>query len=210
MILGGHEVGSISQVYAAFDAASHRVFREAMARSRGGVVRVSDLVRALAERERALCRQVLPEGWTAPAPPAGDDRPLVPMSNEPALRRLLARAYFIARSQPEAAVRISPSVLWAAVFVERQASARVDLEEVFRRLELSLPAECRAAPLVPRPVAATRGETAGVLDKDSADELIDQVLARWLAFQALPGGPEKAAEAARIAALAGQIVAASA
>lgn len=38
---------SISQVYEAFDAAAHRLFRVAMALSRRGVVRVDDLLAAL-------------------------------------------------------------------------------------------------------------------------------------------------------------------
>ncbi len=198
---------TISQVYAAFDAASHRVFREAMARSRGGVVRVGDLLHALVELERAACGDVLPERWAAPPPAWGDDRPLVPMSNEPALRCLLATAFRIARAQPGAdRPTISPAVLWAAVFVERRASARVDLEEVFSRLGLAIPPELRGPPEARPPVPSPAARPAPA--PRPADEMIDEVLTRWLALQALPAGPQRDAESARIAVLTRQIVSA--
>src|SRR6266536_3000686 len=81
----------ISRIYSAFDEASHAVFRSAMTRSRGGVVRVDDLLAALAEYlpEAATCL-----GGRRFRPGTGPN--LVPMANAPALRELLARAYRLA------------------------------------------------------------------------------------------------------------------
>lgn len=74
---------TISRVYAAFDADSHRVFRSALARSRGGVLRLADLRSALADE---------------PMPAGPADVP--PMSNEPAVREWLYRAYGRAGTGP--------------------------------------------------------------------------------------------------------------
>ena len=53
------ESPSIRYIYLAFDDDCHRAFRRALARSRGGVVRVDDLLAALAETLPALTASVL-------------------------------------------------------------------------------------------------------------------------------------------------------
>src|SRR4051794_37890055 len=95
----------ISRIYTAFDPASHAVFRSAMALSRGGVVRVDDLLLALVEHvpEAAACL-----GGRPLRTASGPD--LVPMANEPALRELLVRAFRLAGDGP-----LTPSHLLDAV-----------------------------------------------------------------------------------------------
>src|ERR1043165_7348407 len=87
---------SISRIYAAFDPASERVFRRAMYVSRGGIVRVEDLLTALAVEQPAATALALgvPDSSVALlARRVGAGSSWVPMSNEPALRALLESAY---------------------------------------------------------------------------------------------------------------------
>lgn len=96
---------SISQIYGAFVPESHRVFRAAMRNSSSGVLRVDDLIKAIVAAQLTPAHPELDspsellDGLCHPAVQSPDDRRLVPMSNEPALRQMLERAWWIAAAQ---------------------------------------------------------------------------------------------------------------
>jgi hypothetical protein len=86
----------LARVYDALDAEAYRTFRVAMRRSRGGVVRVDDLVAALAEIAPQSMETVFglaSDAIAALMRPPTTEPDLVPMANEPALRTLLTDAY---------------------------------------------------------------------------------------------------------------------
>lgn len=200
---------TISQVYAAFSDESHYVFQAAMARSRGGVVRVQDLLAALFARHADVGRVVLPERWQLPASGIqlnGD--PLVPMANEPALRDVLRAAYLIAQAQPSSnGTTVTPTALWAAVIVTRQTYCQLTPRQIFARLDLCCPSFVRMTTdrrgLPPQPESSASRMEPETLPNQR--DLIDVVLARWLAVQALPKGSERDHEIAQIARLTGQL-----
>lgn len=114
------ETPSISEIYAAFDDACYALFRRAMARSRGGVVRVQDLLAALAEmlpERAAIVLGLEPAAVASLARPPATAPNLLPMSNEPALRSALASAYAAADGRP-----ISASLLLEVVARSRTAA----------------------------------------------------------------------------------------
>jgi hypothetical protein len=115
---GPAPIPTISQVYGAFDESAHGVFRAAMGKSRGGVLRVADLAAALWELDSAEVAGLLPEGWRPnESPRASQDRSrMTPMSNEPAVRQWLFDAYQMALEQrrDQRSAVISSRILWAA------------------------------------------------------------------------------------------------
>jgi hypothetical protein len=167
---------SISRIYASFDDDCHRAFRRAMARSRGGVVRVEDLLAALAETLPQRTAAVLGLDAAAVARLArwrAVGLELLPMVNEPALRLVLAEAHVRAADRP-----ITPELLL-------QAAARsIPLTREPCREATSTPA--------PRVVRASPSLTA---------ETVQGVLSRWLEVQSWPAAARDRAlqELARLA-----------
>lgn len=203
---------TISQIYAAFSSASHAVFQQAMANSRGGVVRVEDLLAALIARDAEIGCHVLPGGWRPPTVGRAADRDhLTPMANEPALRELLRTGLLIAQAQPDReATEITPAVLWAAMVLSRRICCGLGHEELFRRLELRCPswlstpvclAPPRATPqpAMSQPAASQPAPTVRRIEQLFDERaLVDVILERWLAVQGWPVGVERDAELARI------------
>lgn len=179
----------IFEIYEAFTPESLRVFRAAMERSRDGVVRVDDLVIALAEHGPGVGVEVLGE-WR-PSPHRPGER-LVPMSNEPALREVLATAYRISAEQPSGdRLRITPAVLSAALFAGRHLPVPMPLAVIFERLGLDCPGwvgnsgpRRQAVPSPPPPQTKP-------LDRGAADELMDEILNEWLQMQTVPDGRDR-------------------
>jgi hypothetical protein len=163
----------ICRVYDALDDDSHRVFRQAMSRSRGGVVRLGDLVGALVEFDPVAAAAAL--GLTEEetqelgrTPRTVPDR--VPMANDPALRDLLRRAFALVRA--DCGGSITPGALLGAAVRGRPAPA---------------------SPRPPAPPAPHPHPPAG-------PEEVEETLRGWLAAQALPAG-ERDEELRRLAAL---------
>lgn len=175
----------ISTIYAAFDPDSHRVYRAAMARSQGGVVRVSDLVAALAELELEQCRELLSDSCIASWRRQPRDGDGTPMSNEPALRDLFQVAHRIAAVQGgDQASVISAKVLWAASIIKHAAHISCSLQQAFTTFGIVCPSEfvdCRVGEVLPVRIWKRSAECT-----ESTDELIEQVLAQWLELQAMP------------------------
>ena len=166
------EAPSISRIYAAFDDDCYRAFRRAMARSRGGVVRVEDLLSALAETIPDRTAAVLGLDAAAVArlarpPVAGPD--LLPMSNEPALRSVLAGAFAEADGRP-----LTPTMLLRAV-ARSLAAAR----QPWRRPD----PPAASAPVRPSQPAADPPTPA----------VVEAVLRRWLAVQSWPAADRDSA-----------------
>jgi hypothetical protein len=163
----------LAHVYDAFDALAYRAFRVAMRRSRGGVVRIADLVAALAETQperTAAAFQLDRPAVNALARQPISDTDLVPMANEPALRAILVDAY------------------------RRAGERRVTPEHLLEAL-----APYRPMPPLARPVRnpdlndALEPSSPARWDGEGAAE----VLGRWLAAQSKPG-PERDAEIRRL------------
>lgn len=114
---------SISEIYAAFDADSHQIFRAAMSFSRGGVVRVNDLLAALITSE-FIPSDLIPDSWHHRSLSQNDDSWVTPMSNEPALRVLLAKAYRLAAEATEQQPQITASILFTAGLLQVPAYPR--------------------------------------------------------------------------------------
>jgi len=157
---------SISQIYVTFDDDCYRAFRRAMARSRRGVVRVEDLLAALAETLPERTTAVLGLDPTAIArlarpPHTGPD--LLPMANDPALRSAFAAAYTQAAGQP-----ITPTLLLRAL-AQFLPTTRAPCRE---SAPTPPPRVVRPVPPAPRlpPTANT----------------VQAVLRRWLEVQSLP------------------------
>ena len=166
------EAPSISRIYVAFDDDCYRVFRRAMARSRGGVVRVEDLLAALAETIPGRTAAVLGLDAAAVArlarpPVAGPD--LLPMSNEPALRSVLAGAFAEADGRP-----LTPTMLLRAVARSPSAIRRPWREAV--PAPTSAPVRSPPPPVWPPPADA-----------------VQAVLRRWLEVQAWPAAARDSA-----------------
>jgi hypothetical protein len=122
------EAPSISEIYAAFDDACYGLFRRAMARSRGGVVRVADVLAALAEMLPERTATVLglePAAVACLAREPATAPNLLPMSNEPGLRSALACAYVEAEGRP-----ITPLLLLQVVARSRRQARRIRPEAV--------------------------------------------------------------------------------
>ena len=186
---------SISQVYAAFDDQCHHIFRRAMGNSRGGVVRVHDLVLSIVESnlpprhpELVTSADAL-RGLAAQRSTSAADEHIVPMSNEPALRELLGRAWQIAAAQSETtAPRITVACLAAAVLVDRTSGRSHSLPEAIENLGLSLPpdmASVSTPQAVARPVreAEPSQQNDGPVSEQGAGQLIDAALMLWLEIQ---------------------------
>jgi hypothetical protein len=154
----------LARVYDALDAEAYRTFRVAMRRSRGGVVRVDDLVAALAEIAPQSMETVFglaSDAIAALMRPPTTEPDLVPMANEPALRTLLTDAYRRAIGQP-----VTPGHLLAALAQMRPLPAALA-----RRPSASV---AIAAPSRPRGLA------------DLTDDEATAALGCWLAAQSLP------------------------
>jgi hypothetical protein len=150
------------------DVDAYRAYRAAMRRSRGGVVRTSDLLAGLAECLPRATASVLAIGADAVAtlarPPASDPD-LVPMANTPDLRAALTVAYRRAEGGS-----ITPEHLLATLAEDRSIS-RPAASRNARVNPLPAPSSPRAA--VPTPADWTGDDAAAVL-------------ARWLSAQGLP------------------------
>lgn len=184
---------TISQIYGAFDEASHTIFRRAMRRSKGGVVRVADLATALADVVPDICRGVFPPRLLVV--PAAVDPQDVPMANEPALRDLLRQALLLGAEQrgvEEPA--ITPAVLVAALALRNPLYRVRPLAEVFQTLGLVLPPGFQPSPeLVPchwaSPVLRHDRSSAHVpAEVANIEGLVLDILEKWLDAQDLPSG----------------------
>ncbi|MCA9032083.1 MAG: hypothetical protein KDA66_14805 [Planctomycetaceae bacterium] len=107
---------TISDIYAAFDAGAHQVFRGAMARSRGGLVRLNDLLAALVDSS-SIPDELIPSQWRQLAALESNAPWMTPMSNEPALRDVLRAAHALTESGAEP---ITPTILFAAALARSQ------------------------------------------------------------------------------------------
>lgn len=154
---------TISCVYAAFDAECQRIFRRAMELSTGSIVRVGDLVLALAELARPAGAGVVPDGWQPPPRPASREPWLTPMSNEPALRTWLEQAYLLV-CECERPVVIHPRKLW-------ESAANLG------HLPQILPNSPVARPVRPAAISQPRSPVAAPI---SVESLIDQTVNRWV------------------------------
>ena len=162
-------VPTISQIYAAFSPESYSIFRTAMGSSRGGVVRVADLLGALRDRLPEAAEQL--RDWRRPS---ASGEVLLPMSNEPALREVLAQAYALANGgalTPAHLLHAALATLRPITMNLRQAQSVISRERV-------------------RPTRPAQGITA---------EAVEAILAQWLASQEAPE-PECGAELNRLAA----------
>lgn len=186
---------SISQVYAAFDEQCHCIFRRAMGNSRGGVVRVQNLILAIVESNLPPRHPELTapadalRGLAAQRSTSAADEHIVPMSNEPALRELLGRAWQIAAAQSETtAPRITSACLAASVLADRTARRSRSLPDVFDGLGLTLPPDLAAVSTpqaVARPVreAEPARQNDRPLSEQEAGQMIDAALMLWLEIQ---------------------------
>jgi hypothetical protein len=153
---------ALARVYDALDAEAYRAFRAAMRRSRGGTVRVADLLAALAETAPQTAARILgltTDALASLAHPPASDPDIVPMANEPALRALLSAAYRSAGGQS-----ITPEHI-LSVLAETHARSPVSSH--------------RSAP--PRPPDYRPTGPA-----EWTGEAAVSVLASWLASQSLP------------------------
>lgn len=165
----------LARVYDALDAEAYRAFRAAMRRSRGGTVRLADLVAGLAEvapqAVAAALRLDLSAVSTLARPPASEPD-LVPMANEPALREALTAAYHRAVDRP-----VTADDLAAAIMAQRPS------------LPIPRPPREVVHPAPPRPRPVRPSEWTGAE--------ATSVLQDWLAAQSLSPA-ERDAEVARL------------
>ena len=204
---------TISQVYGAFDESSHRVFRAAMAKSCGGVLRVADLAAALWELDADDVADLVPEGWRPSEPTRGSQERsrLTPMSNEPAVRRWLFEAYQVALEQPgdSRAAVVSPRILWAAAFVQRIVPCSRSITAMCERLRIA------CTPRLLALVGATHVATNAVSRDESRQSTstlgpeLDRIVNAWLGLQSLPLGDERVALRTRLATDVNRLEAAS-
>jgi hypothetical protein len=189
----------IGRIYDAFDPESHRVYRRAMERSRGGLVTLADLVAALAERHPG-CSELI--GSSASFLRTDEiryrERPHgTPQANSPELRAVLRRAYALAEGHP-GVTRITPETLNAA------------LVEAFTRplrQRLSPGTALQDIPIGPasRGLGSRREAMPGPLSGASEDEVEEAVLELmrlWLKAQAIPAGTERDRALDQVAAVA--------
>ncbi len=179
MPLGGTTPPTISQIYAAFDDNMHRVFRRAMHLSRGGTVRTGDVLTALHDLGRRVVAGLLPADWRPPPLVHPDPRPLVAMSNEPAVKAWLAEALALAERVPN---RDKPSLTmataWAIAFRLQSVPLQRALPEALSALGLPWPETWTVRHVVPpavKPVVVTV--------RCSRGGQIETVLNEWLALQ---------------------------
>jgi hypothetical protein len=166
----GVEAVPLARVYDALDAEAYRAFRAAMRRSRGGVVRASDLLNGLAEtrpQDTAIVLELEPAEVATMARPPTSEPDLVPMANEPALREALISAYRQACGRPITAVML------LGVLAPHQS-----------RRPMARPA---AVPGPSRPAAPAQSDSEQVVD----------VLGQWLRAQSMPPA-QREAEIGRI------------
>ncbi len=193
---------TISQVYGAFDEASHCVFRLAMAKSCGGILRVGDLLAALCQLERPGGAELLPPDWRRTEPVQDDHRRgwQAPMSNEPALRNWLFDAYQLALEQSaDRQGVLTPRLLWVVAFAQRLVSSSLPLSAICARLgvvcSLRL-AQWHAPQRVPATAAANPEVPTATTE---LGRQLEQVLNEWLGLQSLPPAAERTATRERLA-----------
>ncbi|MEQ8637464.1 MAG: hypothetical protein RJQ14_08870 [Marinoscillum sp.] len=162
---------SISEIYAAFDADSHQIFRAAMSFSRGGVVRVNDLLAALMASEY-IPSDLIPGSWHNRSLAQNDDFWVTPMSNEPALRELLTKAYRLAAEATEQQPQITASILFAAGLLQVPAYPRP--------LRAAVSQDSRGSTHCTRKPASEDAETAQpVLSPQEKASIIDECFTEW-------------------------------
>jgi hypothetical protein len=148
---------NIGKAYSAFDDDCHALFRRAMRESRGGTVRIEDLVRALADSaagDLGRCVLPLPTISARLIPRGADPTGLTPMTNEPDLRRLLQVAWQIGLAQPQTdQYSINPRVLCCALVAVRPQWFDAELDP-FQALLLARPPELPVSPRRPPPLLA--------------------------------------------------------
>lgn len=196
----------IGRVYSLFAAESDRLFRATMWHSSGGVVCVIDLLRVLVDAELSAVRELLPDNWKPVDHRPPDNRPLIPASNEPALRQLLQTAYEIAVAQVEGIAekprpQITPAVFWAAIFLEQQVPMNRPLAEIFGLLGLRFSESLQRKVAIAKPLRPSPAPRRPALKPVEVSALISEVLNRWLDVQQLPIGEEKEQELTEIATL---------
>jgi len=164
---------SVSEVYAAFDAAALGVYRAAMSRSRSGVVRLTDLLAAVAAAEPGPAREQLSEhGLRLSRQPPGPGPAPVPLSNEAAVRAVLFRAF-------ERAAALDSACITSGVLLDALLDAHPHLA---RRSAREPP--CPAVP--PREPAVQQPPFGG--EGDASALVVGCVLKEWLAYQTAPVG----------------------
>lgn len=201
---------TIGQIYSAFTAESHRVFRRAMTLSSRGILRLEDLVRAIVDSQLPTLQpaHISPSaalsGIASPVALPTDQISLIPMSNHPALEEVLERAWLIAKSQPEPhwspdgnCLSITPACLAASALIQRgRLSAETSRQTVFDRLGLRLPDSLRLRTDDSiQSVATVRRESqpdtvstplhtcTPVRDGSGVELWIDEALSLWLELQ---------------------------
>ncbi|MEZ6044241.1 MAG: hypothetical protein R3C11_01375 [Planctomycetaceae bacterium] len=174
---------TISEIYAAFDAESHQIFRTAMSLSRGGVVRVDDLLAAIC-CSGIFAQDLFPETWVRRSQQRSQQPWMTPMSNEPLLLRYLTDAFHLATNVDNQSATITPRILFAVGFLScaglnlsgyNLTSALLDSpESVAREVERTLANRRRAAPV----------EKSTCVEQ-SDEEAIDDYFTRWIALNRL-------------------------
>ena len=104
----------LARVYDALDAEAYRAFRAAMRRSRGGTVRLADLVGGLAEvvpQALTAVFQIEPEAVATLARPPSSVPDLAPMANDSAVREAMTSAYQRAGDRPVTAADLATAVM---------------------------------------------------------------------------------------------------
>src|SRR5262249_28662683 len=149
--------------------------------SRGGVVRVGDLVAALREQEPELAERLLSRRSLTVRPPLATsvEGDCVPMANEPARRELLRHSYELAHTSFGATqARITPASLIGAL-VSSPAQFPGSPPSVHR----DTPPACPTAPnRAASPVGSPAREPADL------ESLVAMILDHWLAARRLSEG----------------------
>lgn len=160
---------TIGEIYAAFDVDAHQLFRQAMALSRGGVVRVADLLAALCATEQ-IPRDQIPASWVTQIHRRPDEAWITPMSNEPALRELLVTAHRLAvsRSSDQRPV-ITPLGLLASALLQTERAGTLDES---RRARSRAPHPSLVAPPPQQPISV-----------EARNAIIDRAFQDWVTAQ---------------------------
>ncbi len=172
---------SINEIYRAFNSSSHQIFRVAMSLSRGSVVRVDDLILAIVKQRLAPAQPELTspssaiESLSSTLTGPTVDEHAAPMSNEPALRVLLQRAFELARDQPGTRYGvITPACLAFSILEQRAWLSPEQLNGQREALGLAdSTRNVRAPKSTERMEAKTSSTKAG----------IDEALELWLRVQ---------------------------
>lgn len=189
----------ISQIYDAFDSASHDIYRNAMARSRDGVVRVQDLVTALGPLHPEL-GSVVGVDRRCSVENSNGSAGGTPLSNDPSLRNMLVVAFRIAtRQTDEAQPVITPPILVAAVLSrlspQQPRAVRLDASPGVSRFPDHV---IRSLPEQNAPPTGRLPTTNDSQQEYDVGTNIDSLIEMWLRIQTSESEPEREVLTARI------------